>query len=162
MQSLYIIFDEDKDHSNNGLMKVYQPYKGQNDKILFKEKHDAKFINNLVMEPFTQPFFLDINGDMITDILYLKPSTDGGPPKIGLLEGHKSSSDVTEYKESDPLSFIIPEGEGRNKNCLKPDPEGYFSSPHSNSFIDLNGDCLPDIFLQKQKAVTSTFGKTTY
>lgn len=102
------------------------------------------------MEPFTQPFFLDINGDMITDILYLKPSSPDGvaPPKIALLEGFKNG-DKTEYKQSDATSFIIPEGEGINKNCLAPDTDDYFSSPHSNSFIDLNGDCMPDIFLQK-------------
>jgi hypothetical protein len=27
------------------------------------------------------------------------------------------------------------------------------SSPHSNSFVDLNGDCMPDLFLQKQRKV---------
>lgn len=77
-------------------MKVFQPFPS-NGKILFKEKFEAKFVNNLVMEPFTQPFFLDINGDMITDILYLEPSKNGEPPKIALLEGYKSG-DKTEYQ----------------------------------------------------------------
>ena len=34
--------------------------------------------------------------------------------------------------------------------CHTPVAEDYISAPHSNSFIDLNGDCMSDIFLQKQ------------
>ena len=34
--------------------------------------------------------------------------------------------------------------------CHTPVAEDYISAPNSNSFIDLNGDCMSDIFLQKQ------------
>ena len=33
--------------------------------------------------------------------------------------------------------------------CTKPDKDSFISTPHSNSFLDLNGDCMADIFLQK-------------
>lgn len=33
--------------------------------------------------------------------------------------------------------------------CKTPTPGDLISSPHSNSFLDLDGDCMPDIFLQK-------------
>jgi hypothetical protein len=26
---------------------------------------------------------------------------------------------------------------------------GFISSPHSNAYLDLNGDCMPDIFMSK-------------
>ena len=31
--------------------------------------------------------------------------------------------------------------------CKTPAPGDLISSPHSNSFLDLDGDCMPDIFL---------------
>jgi hypothetical protein len=35
-------------------------------------------------------------------------------------------------------------------NCKQPHPLDLVSTPHSNAFIDLDGDCMPDIFLQKE------------
>lgn len=34
-------------------------------------------------------------------------------------------------------------------NCLDFDGRDEISSPHSNTFVDLNGDCVPDIFLTR-------------
>ena len=48
------------------------------------------------------------------------------------------------------------------EGCLDPTPGDMISSPHSNSFVDLNGDCMPDIFLQKQRAIKSDKGATVY
>jgi hypothetical protein len=45
--------------------------------------------------------------------------------------------------------FLIPNSE--DSSCFNPSPLDIISSPHSNSFVDLNGDCMPDIFLQKQR-----------
>ena len=45
--------------------------------------------------------------------------------------------------------FVI--GPDADQDCVSPDPEGKISTPHSNSFLDLNGDCMPDIFLQKSR-----------
>lgn len=44
--------------------------------------------------------------------------------------------------------FVIPHSE--DDSCIDPNPNDKISSPHSNSFVDLNGDCMPDIFLQKE------------
>ena len=41
--------------------------------------------------------------------------------------------------------FVI--GPETDPDCVTPDPDGKISTPHSNSFLDLNGDCMPDIFL---------------
>jgi len=55
--------------------------------------------------------------------------------------GEKFSLDV------DISEFLIPNSE--DQSCKDPEPDHIISSPHSNSFVDLNGDCMPDIFLQK-------------
>ena len=50
--------------------------------------------------------------------------------------------------EREPLSnYIISNAE--DKSCIDPNPDDIISNPHSNSYIDLNGDCHPDIFLTK-------------
>ena len=56
--------------------------------------------------------------------------------------GQKFSLDV------DIKEFLISNSE--DPSCADPSPGDIISSPHSNSFVDLNGDCMPDIFLQKQ------------
>ena len=49
---------------------------------------------------------------------------------------------------SQPFSdFIITNQQ--DSSCFDPAPNDIFSEPHSNSFVDLDGDCMPDIFLQK-------------
>ena len=35
-------------------------------------------------------------------------------------------------------------------NCLTPDVLGTLSIPHSTAFIDIDGDCMPDLFITKQ------------
>lgn len=47
--------------------------------------------------------------------------------------------------------FLIPNED--DADCTLPDPDSFISTPHSNSFLDLNGDCMPDIFLQKTAPV---------
>lgn len=37
-----------------------------------------------------------------------------------------------------------------DSNCKDPSTTDMFSIPHSNSYIDLDGDCMPDIFLTRQ------------
>lgn len=41
-----------------------------------------------------------------------------------------------------------------NSMCLDPNFSDIISTPHSNSYLDLNGDCMPDIFLTKVNALT--------
>jgi hypothetical protein len=38
--------------------------------------------------------------------------------------------------------------------CLDPNFSDIISTPHSNSYLDLNGDCMPDIFLTKVDSLT--------
>ena len=34
-----------------------------------------------------------------------------------------------------------------DESCVKPQYGDIMSAPHSTSFLDLNGDCMPDIFM---------------
>jgi len=45
--------------------------------------------------------------------------------------------------------FIISSDD--NPDCVDPNYNDTMSSPNSNSFLDLNGDCMPDIFLQRTR-----------
>ena len=76
---------------------------------------------------------------MKTDIMFTDPndkqikvliSKDG----IGQNYEHKLFSD-----------FVLSNDE--NPDCIDPYFNDTISSPNSNSFLDLNGDCMPDIFL---------------
>lgn len=41
--------------------------------------------------------------------------------------------------------------------CINPESGSDLSIPHSSSFIDLDGDCMPDIFLTRKKGNSFTF-----
>jgi hypothetical protein len=53
------------------------------------------------------------------------------------------------YTIIDFSDFVIKNSE--NPDCMDPEPDDIISMPHSNSFLDLDGDCMPDIFLNKIK-----------
>lgn len=46
--------------------------------------------------------------------------------------------------------YLIKDMDILGNKCHSPVYEDSISTPHSSSFIDLNGDCMPDIFMQKQ------------
>ncbi|KAI0059037.1 integrin alpha N-terminal domain-containing protein [Artomyces pyxidatus] len=79
----------------------------------------------------SQPIPLDIDGDMKIDLLGLQP---GSPPTLKVWQNIWNASHTT-----GPLySIIDPPFHG---------PQCRISNPHSSAIIDLNGDCLADIFL---------------
>jgi len=53
-------------------------------------------------------------------------------------------------------AFLIDHEE--DPDCRSPEDDDIISTPHSNSFLDLNGDCMPDIFLQKTGVVSKAKG----
>ena len=46
--------------------------------------------------------------------------------------------------------YVIPNTE--MTFCQEPVSADFISVPHSNSYLDLDGDCMPDIFLTKESA----------
>ncbi|KAI0093714.1 hypothetical protein BDY19DRAFT_881949 [Irpex rosettiformis] len=81
----------------------------------------------------SQPIPVDTNGDLKIDLFGAIPSTSSSGP-------FKVWSNV--WNSSDPQSEIFEIMEPMFKG-----PQCKLSNPHSNAAVDLNGDCLADIFL---------------
>ncbi|KAN0050331.1 hypothetical protein ACTA71_003450 [Dictyostelium dimigraforme] len=88
-------------------------------------------VNNKVI-PSDQVLVLDANGDLRLDMLGL--STNGVGQRTLWINNDGSDDEDLYYSMDAPQN-----------NPLQPDAQ--ISTPHSNSFIDLNGDCLADLFI---------------
>jgi hypothetical protein len=60
-----------------------------------------------------------------------------------------TSLDSKTYRVINFSQFVISSAE--NPDCLDPSADDIISMPHSNSFLDLDGDCMPDIFMSKMR-----------
>jgi hypothetical protein len=80
---------------------------------------------------------------MQTDLVFVEPAKDNIKPKLRVALGR--SSDSSKYEFEDFSKFITTSSE--DPDCLDPHPDAIMSQPHSSSYLDLNGDCLPDIFM---------------
>jgi hypothetical protein len=96
---------------------------------------------------------LDINGDMKTDIMFTDP-IDNQIKVLISKDGVGQNYDLKLFS-----NFVISNDE--NPDCVDPNYNDTISSPNSNSFLDLNGDCMPDIFLQRTR-VNKKSSQTTY
>ncbi|KAF9174373.1 hypothetical protein BGX21_001266 [Mortierella sp. AD011] len=84
-----------------------------------------------------QPMTFDYNGDMLTDLLgYAFEGYQAGVSTLSVWKNVYSPSTPGVIFEVAPMNFT---GE--------PGPTCTLSDPHSSAFVDLNGDCLADIFL---------------
>ena len=98
-------------------------------------------LNGLELLGNIQPFWLDIDADMVTDFLF----QDGKDKKIKVARG--KSKDSTSFELIEFKDMLLPKSV--NSDCLDFNDEDEISSPHSNTFVDLNDDCIPDIFLTR-------------
>ncbi|KAI0045090.1 integrin alpha N-terminal domain-containing protein [Auriscalpium vulgare] len=80
----------------------------------------------------SQPIPLDIDGDMKIDLLGVQP---GDPPVLKIWQNVWNSS-----TGSGPLYTLIDPPLHGGRQCR-------IANPHSNAVVDLDGDCLADIFL---------------
>lgn len=78
-----------------------------------------------------------------TDFIYQDGSSE--EPKLKVALGKSKDSSQFEFK--DFSEFLITNAE--DKNCLDWNEADLISTPHSNTYVDLNGDCIPDIFLTR-------------
>ncbi|RDB23975.1 T-cell immunomodulatory protein [Hypsizygus marmoreus] len=83
----------------------------------------------------SQPIPIDVDGDMKIDLLGITPSSKGNSRSpLQLWQNVWNAS-----QPNSPLFDVItPKFQG--KQCT-------LSNPHSNAVVDLNGDCLADLFL---------------
>ena len=131
-----IVLVKEKPQDEVSKIKVYRHKERKGEFEEFKESP----INGL--EVLSHPFFLDINGDMLTDFVYMSNSS---PPKMKVALGASKEGTKFIFKDFSEFTFSSEE----DSECKDFDESSMISSPHSNSFLDLNGDCLPDIFLSK-------------
>ena len=76
-----------------------------------------------------------------TDFLYQDPVTNQIKVALG------RSKDSSKFDFIDFKSKVLSSSD--DSKCLDFSDTDSISSPHSNSFVDLNGDCIPDIFLTR-------------
>lgn len=72
-----------------------------------------------------------------------------------ILYNDPSSGKVKVYKISEKKStFFTEKYRAADTDCLNPVDVG-LSIPHSTAYLDLDGDCMPDLFLTKTDPVSS-------
>ncbi|KAK7037504.1 hypothetical protein VNI00_010996 [Paramarasmius palmivorus] len=83
----------------------------------------------------SQPIPIDLDGDMKIDLLGMTPSSESG--SINMLQAWQNVWNASE--PNSPL-FQVMDPPFHGKQCK-------LANPHSNAVVDLNGDCLADVFL---------------
>ncbi|THH16940.1 hypothetical protein EW146_g3775 [Bondarzewia mesenterica] len=126
------------DFTHDGTLDILVMSQSPSSNELAMSLYPAKSGGGFDMDPIyvppstlSQPIPLDIDGDMKIDLLGLR-SRGSSSPKIWQNIWNVSEPSHSLYTVIDPPFKGI--------QCK-------LSNPHSNAFIDLNGDCLADIFL---------------
>ncbi|KAH7890039.1 hypothetical protein F5I97DRAFT_1999340 [Phlebopus sp. FC_14] len=117
------------------------------DMVLYKGNHDGTFDTQPISVPpstLSQPMPIDVDGDMKIDMLGM-PAPQGSSNHLGVWKNTWNAS----RSQQTLFELIDPQFNGRQ--CT-------LASPHSNAVIDLNGDCLADIFL----VCDGGFGRKSY
>ena len=81
-----------------------------------------------------------------TDYLYM---TSESIPVLTVALTQPDQVSITKHNFFD---FVIDEED--SEECLSPNKVDLISTPHSNAFLDFNGDCAPDIILSRIKQVS--------
>mmetsp|Transcript_13353 Transcript_13353/g.22704 ORF Transcript_13353/g.22704 Transcript_13353/m.22704 type:complete len:157 (+) Transcript_13353:459-929(+) len=144
LQSLIVIYY--KNPTSKDSKKPYIKVFKQESRASFKE-NTASDLNDLPLQDNSEPTFLDINGDMKMDVLYVTPETSQKPSEMMVALGVDTT--FTKFEMQAFSNFIISSSE--DDQCKDPSSEDLISTPHSNAFVDLDGDCMPDLFIQKQR-----------
>lgn len=107
----------------------------------------------LKIESKSHPFIVDLNGDFTDDVMY----TDTSSNKIkiayqAVVDGEETFV-IRDFYDAIPMKTLEPD-------CItKTIPNARMTSPHSMSLIDLDGDCMSDLFLTVED---SSSGKKYY
>lgn len=67
------------------------------------------------------------------------------------------TNEVKVYKVSEGSSKLFNDYLATDSGCLQPDTKAALSIPHSAAFLDLDGDCMPDLFLTKERVDGTLF-----
>ncbi|PPQ63333.1 hypothetical protein CVT24_006706 [Panaeolus cyanescens] len=89
---------------------------------------------NIQSSLLPQPIPIDVDGDMKIDLLGLTPSSSGTDSVLQIW------NNVWNASADKPTLFHVENAPFHGKQCTP-------ANPHSNGVIDLDGDCLADVFL---------------
>ncbi|KAK7449726.1 hypothetical protein VKT23_013201 [Stygiomarasmius scandens] len=90
---------------------------------------------SIASSSLAQPIPLDINGDMKIDLFGMTPSSQSSTKSM-----FQSWRNVWNATQPDSPLFSVTEPPFHGSQCT-------LSNPHSNAVVDLDGDCLADLFL---------------
>ncbi|KAF9540003.1 hypothetical protein EC957_004705 [Mortierella hygrophila] len=117
---------------------------------------DSGWNENFITVPSStaqQPITFDYNGDMLTDLLgYQFEGYQAGVSPLSVWRNIYSPANPDgPIFEVVPMNFTGEAG-----------PACTLSDPHSSAFVDLNGDCLADLFLTCYDAGTQQYSYVVY
>jgi len=96
------------------------------------------------MKAGVEPYFFDINSDGFIDILV--SLNDSPTPLFMVLQKYDTVNKVKTWSNVVSFdSFLTTLGD--KTTCITPDKARALTNPHFNFYTDLNGDCVPDLFL---------------
>ncbi|KAI8991683.1 hypothetical protein BDF20DRAFT_812771 [Mycotypha africana] len=140
-----LLMGEDNPESNSGREIKLQLY--------FGNGNDTIETNNAIHLPSAYdslPIVLDVNGDMKTDILGYAFETkelsvwlNQAAPKVTTSTAQEEENATnTQTEQNDSLFNLTPAHPLLDKSYTD---RCHWANPHSNAFIDLDGDCLADL-----------------
>jgi len=126
-------------------MKFSWPW--EEPETIWKEEQELEIETHPIVSelaPGVEPYFLDINGDSLVDIMIsLKESSK--PIQVLIqtvnLDTKKKSFDMKSFDDNFLSKMDI---------CLKPNATRAFTNPHFIHLADLNNDCVTDFFVTTQ------------
>ncbi|KAF8936887.1 hypothetical protein EDD21DRAFT_361844 [Dissophora ornata] len=116
---------------------------------------DSGWDTNFITVPSAtshQPITFDYNGDMLTDLLgYAFEGYQAGVSTLSVWKNVYSPATPGAIFEVVPMNFTGEAG-----------PACTLSDPHSSAFVDLNGDCLADLFLTCYDSASDQYSYVVY
>ncbi|KAF9533608.1 hypothetical protein CPB83DRAFT_783291 [Crepidotus variabilis] len=102
---------------------------------LMAKGFDANNPISITSSSLSQPIMIDIDGDMKIDLLGMTPTSKSSPD-----EPLQIWKNVWNESTSTSTLFHVEDAPFKGTQCV-------VSDPHSNAVVDLDGDCLADVFL---------------
>lgn len=124
-----------------------QPQTGDVAKLAFYDYEASKGLFSKVkfeieMAPKSQPFIADFNGDFLQDVMF--NTVEGTAMQVAYQDKETGHFKIKPFQSS----MLV---QDETVGCIsKTIPSAILSTPHSASMIDLDGDCISDLFLTVQ------------
>lgn len=122
---------------------------GGDTKVHFYDRTDKGYDESnhpIKIESNSHPWIADLNGDFLEDVMYTDPSSNKIKIAFQAIANGEEVLIIRDFYEAIPMTKLEPD-------CItKGLPNARMTSPHSMSMIDLDGDCMSDLFLTVEDA----------